>query len=574
MTIVISLGWALPQRFLRLPARPWRRVALALVLASSAPQAGTAASSSGQPPWWVRALATAERRFSLTSEVFSERQESLRIAAFDQFLETVDPQTGEVHTFRLPGDPALLNRKFDLRFERQGAGPGVAVALPTGGFVYPTLSFDAALADVSLDFHDITEPQDSTSLHGRGALFDARLDLVATPCKRCPLFTVTSYRFEKLPSFDVDRSPRFALEGFSVTGDRARLGRDVHEVSSLLGYAPADSRVTSFVGVQHRWTDLDIDDRLAYRNAFSNDRLSSRTRLESEATLAVARLDVDFGSQWSGRLESAVGDGDWSAWLGIAFQPSSRGDLKSRIRLAWLAQEVGRLHAEFTQEAADLPEIGWRAAAERLFDRYEQRLRDVLPASEFAGLRSLVRSRFDRARNLLARVASQQEVTPGTDGVHVGYVPASLALATESVSLSKDESDALREADGLFEQVAHLIGVGDLEVFLCFLPRDSKTVRVLLVPADYLADHKGTAATALLAEGAATINARDCKVVDRGVFGYFTGQDLDPKHYDLTCAGAAECAVDIAKDKYPYVCCDTARCDVFIRRPKSCALTP
>lgn len=564
----------MPQRFRRLPGRPFGRVLLALLIVSWTP----AGAATGQPSWWVRALAAAERRFSLTSEVFSERQESLRIAAFDQFLEVIDPQTGEVHGSRLPGDPALLNRKFDVRFEQQGVGSGFSVALPRLGVLYPTLGFDAAEAEVELDFHDITEPRESTSLRGRGALFDTRLDLVAIPCRHCAWFTAIGYGFEKLPSFAVDRSPRFELQGFSVSRDDVRLEREVHEISSRVGYAPLGGRTTSFVGVQHRWTDLEIDDRIAYRGPLSDSRLSSHTRLESEATLALAGLHVELGSRWSGRLETAVGDGDSIVWLGFAFQPSSGGGTTPIDRYGRLAQEIASLRTEFAQEIASLPQTGWAAAAMELLDRFEERLLALLPPPEFDALRSLVLYRFDRARERLA-AGAQREASTSADDLHPGYVAASLALLASSTS-SGEASRGLRDIFDLLTLLERRIRGVDLRILLCVRTAEKESFTVQLLLWRYAKEDDKGFWLRQLPSGSPVkrFNTNKSGAIDRGAFWYFAWRHLADDRTDnlARCPGDEHCdALDLAGYDHPVVVCDTADCHVEEGRAgEPCSSTP
>lgn len=553
---------------------------LVLLFAGIGTPGGAILSASSKPPWWVRARAVAERRFTLRAVSFSERQESLRIAAFDQFLVMINPQTGEAHGFRLPGDPALLNRKFDLVFEQQGAGTGLAIALPSWGVLYPTLSFDAARAEVSLDFHDLTEARDSTSLRGQGGLFDTRLDLIATPCRRCSWYTATSYRFEKLPSFEVVRSPRFELQGFATSRDEVRLEREVHEVSGRVGYAPPVGRITSFVGAQHRWADLEIDDRIAYHSAFSNDRLSSRTRLESETTLAVAGLDVELGSRWSGRLETAVGDGDWSAWIGLAFQPLSSGNPKERIRLRRIARDIDRLHTEFAQDVASLPQIGWLAAAQALLDRYEARLLDLLPLPEFDALQSLVRYRFDEARQLLASAATPPRAS-ATDGVHAAYVPAWLALRAQAGAPPQDTDRGIPVISDLFNLLVRRLEALDVRVDLC-VQTGSKEVpppfTVTLLAWMYLAPDSryrltgpfsastSPDATVELPKGAVkSVDVNGDRPMSRGLYGYSAkGSLANGRHLDLLCTKEeGDCVpLDLTAADLPYVSCTAVKCGV------------
>jgi hypothetical protein len=226
--------------------------------------------------------------------------------------------------------------------------------------------------------------------------------LIATLCQRCPWFTSTGYRFEKLPSLAVDRSPPFAVPASTVQRDEVRLGREVQEISSRVGYSVSGSRTASFVGVQHRWSDLNIDDRVAFRHAFAQTRLSSRTRLESQTTMAVAGIDIALGRGFFSRLETAIGDGDSLVRLNVAFLPSSdepAGDPGLEREAEIAAAIVGplrRLEASLDTWETCL-DVGTCSASEFLTSIETELLR-ILDARELAALRDWVRERFRAAR--------------------------------------------------------------------------------------------------------------------------------------------------------------------------------
>lgn len=410
-------GRRLARVLLRLPGQRLARVAfvsLAAGLASSA----AAASPFDDPAWSAEAPGAAKKWFSLGTTTFHERQESLHIAAFEQFLEAEDLFTGAVESGRLPGDPRLLDRKFDLRFQETGIGPSFSIALPSANLLgaaqlHSTLSFHTAEAEVSLDFRDVTEAQDSTSLRGTGALFASGLDLHTTLGAAGSWFAATGFRFEKLPSLNVHRSPRFAQQGFTVSRDDVRLEREVSEVSSRVGYAAPGGRTASYLGVQHRRTVLDIDDHLAFRNSFVERRLASQTRLDGETTLAVAGVDVALGTRLFSRLETAVGNGDTVVRLGFAYLVRGQRDSidggedvrrAAAIAVA-IAEPLRRLEASLGDWEACL--TAGTCTVERFLNEIEDRLLAILSAPELAGLRDWVVQRFRELR-LTAHVAERQ----------------------------------------------------------------------------------------------------------------------------------------------------------------------
>jgi hypothetical protein len=207
--------------------------------------------SDSNPPWAVEAPGAAGARYGLGLDLFFERQESLRITFMEQTIRARDLIRGTEESGVVRTDPGLLNRKFDLRLDLTGAGiqPAIALRLPRALGLYPTLIFQAAAADVSLDFLDRNRPGDSSSLSGRGALFGAGLDLTRALCGSCPWFAGASYFSQRLPSLTVDRSPGFGPPGFEVLEDEVRLSRDVQEASTRVGYGFSGNQVVSYLGV-------------------------------------------------------------------------------------------------------------------------------------------------------------------------------------------------------------------------------------------------------------------------------------------------------------------------------------
>jgi hypothetical protein len=367
------------------------------------------------PPWAVEAPGAAGQRFGLGLESFYERQESLRIT------ESVRVITAGGHSINQGDDHDLLNRKFDLRFEQKGVGFLAPVALPSvrlagGGAFHSTVFVRAATADVTLDFRDVTRSQDSTSLSGRGELFTVGADTVGSFCRGCPWFTAAGYRFEKLPSLEVERSPRLTLTDLEIARDEVTLERQVHEVSTRFGYAAPGGRVATFVGVVRRWTDIEVDDQVAFTRDGVETRLSSRTRLESEPTLGLAGVDVHLGPGLFGRLETSVGDEDYAVtlrmlYLGWGRKPAGTGIKEDEeTREDTEIQEVARATAIAATMVEPLRRLEasldrWRVclnagqcSAEEFLDTTEADLLEILAAPELAPLRDWAREGFREAR--------------------------------------------------------------------------------------------------------------------------------------------------------------------------------
>ncbi len=407
--------------------------------------------SDSTPPWAVEAPGAAGARFGLGLDLFSEHQESLRITFMEQSIQTRDLLTGREESEVVRTDPGLLNRKFDFRLDLTGVGVQPAVALPLPrllGF-YPTLMFQAAGADVSLDFRDRNRPEDSSSLSGQGALFGAGLDLTGSLCKSCPWFAGASYFSQRLPNFTVDQSPGFSAPGFGVLEDEVRLSRDVQEVSTRVGYGFSGNRVVSYLGARHRWTDVKIEDHLRYRDPFQETEtaLDSRTRLESEVTLALAGVEARLGPQLFSRLETSVGGGDWGVllrvvylWSGGAPPGEHPGDKDAETvrRLQAIANEIApriaEIEAMFLAERKELTVVegpdGQPAylvrELEALLGRTERAILAVLNQyPELEAFGDWVQDEFQRAR-VLGGLGSGSSLDGSAPGAPIEMIVAAL----------------------------------------------------------------------------------------------------------------------------------------------------
>ena len=396
------------------------RSALLFAVSLASPALAAAQAEETPAPWAVEAPGAAKARFSLGLDLFFERQESLRIVRLERTIRTRDVPSGNEETDIFREDPALLNRKFDVLLELEGVGSELAVALPSvgapGAFqLFPTLIVQAAWADVQLDFHDRTRAEDSTSYQGQGPLFTTGLDLTSTLCRSCPWFAGASYRFQTLPSLSVDRSPAFAPPGFAVLDDDVRLAREVQEISTRVGYSFPGNRIASYLGVRYRWTDLEVEDDLRYRDPLGRTEtsLSSQTDLESEVTQALAGVEAHLGGSFYGRIETGISDEDHGAWMQVVYLPRGRDD-ESKIDEDAIADQIRQLRDEFVQAFDALPEPVEIMAVEALLRRFEERLLALLPFPKLAAMQDWVRHRFRQARDLLVT----RTATPSFEVAH------------------------------------------------------------------------------------------------------------------------------------------------------------
>ncbi|HEY0512570.1 MAG TPA: hypothetical protein VGH73_11735 [Thermoanaerobaculia bacterium] len=480
--------------------------------------------SDSKPPWAVEAPGGAGERYGLGLDLFFEHQESLRITFMEQRLQTLDLQTGRDVGEIIRTDPGLLNRKFDLRWDLKGVGaqPAVALPLPRTLGIYPTLVLQAAGADVSLDFHDRNRPGDSSSLSGRGPLFGAGLDLTTSLCRSCPWFAGASYFFQKLPSLTVDRSPAFGPQGFAVLEDKVRLGRDVHEVSTRAGYGFPGNRALSYLGVRHRWTDLDINDHLRTRDPFGVFEMSldSRTRLKSEVTLALAGVEARLGPGLFGRLETSVGGGDRGALLRVVYLPSHPGspsgnppERPTPAETARIAARIREIRTEFAAVEESLPEAVALTTLLALLDRLEREVLAALPYPEYAALRDLVTYRFQQAQVRLRQGTAQGRMSLPSRAVQAAFNPRPTSRIDPAAG-SSERSLRKSEASGAFGPILDLLDLmwkrfndNDVRVNPCVKTEPALEAAVELYPLSYR-------------DGGGRILSNDQLPLSRGLYAY------------------------------------------------------
>lgn len=545
-----------------------------LLIASLASPALAAETGEEAPPWTVEAPGAAGARFGLGLDLFFEHQESLRITFQEQALRSLDPSTGNEVSTVVRTDPGLLNRKFDLRWDLTGVGiqPAVAVPFPRALGIYPTLVLQAASADVSLDFLDRNRPEDSSSLDGRGSLFGAGLDLTRAFCEGCPWFAGLSFFSQQIPSFNVNRSPPFGLEGFEILDDEVQLRRDVQEVSTRVGYGFSGHRIVSYVGVRHLRTDVEIEDRLRYRDPFLVETsLSSRTKLESEVTLASAGVEARLGPRLFGRLETSVGEEDWGAFFRVVYlgqeKESDEGLTQRDLRrLEEIASVVGpriaEIHARFLADWKKLTVVegpdGQPAYLVRellaLLDRTERAILGVLvDYPDLEALGDWVRDEFREAR-ILGGLAS------------VGATATRVA-AVGMLQLPPDRSTS--EGGKVFSKVNQSVGdlkssaLAGFHVRITFLVESIPGEKPLGDDASLTVfrrrSKRGAKETTLGGKGLSPGGRRDMRV---GSYSWVL--KVDPRS-KLDCDGnqggpAVDCPFDMVRDPCVTITCNSKRC--------------
>jgi hypothetical protein len=429
------------------------------------------------PPWAVESPGAAGASFALGLDAFSDREDDLTLRSARSVITTCDLQTGAMDTQVLEGDPALLSRKFRFESRLSGGGAQVPVRLPVlplgGGLrIYPSLVLLTGRPSVTLDFHDRPEPANSESASGGKRGYGAGLNLFASLCRECPWFAGVSYRYQRLPSFSLDRSVRLDPESFETESDAVHLTRSSREIGARLGYTWPGNRVATYLGLRRSSTRMAVRDQLNVEVPTTQTEIyiSSRTRFEEDVYEGIAGVDAHFGGPLYGRFELALGSGSRAGLLKMVYLlPRGRSaDGEASPRSAEQAEEDRRRNDAISAEIAPaLAEIeaaflaGWKAlpgveTATGEPGYPEQSVADLLNKTE---------------RDLLAVLRPYPELVALSDGVSYGFqqarrelglppavaaVLASLApprLASQPRALDRGSSD--RTLGDLHRNVIH-----------------------------------------------------------------------------------------------------------------------
>jgi hypothetical protein len=403
--------------------RPAALLAGCLLAALAVP---AAAQPVAPPGWWLaESPGTSGARFGLGVDYLFEDVDSLLNTSFTETVTLRGPQAGGPPQV-IPGDPALNNRKFDYGFEVRSWGVQAPIALRRlrlggGATLYPSLVLEVATTEATFDFHDRSEPGDSTSVSGRGVSWAAGLEGVAALGRGGRWFLAGGYRFRSLPEFDLERSPGFDSNA-GVVEDEVRLGGGTHLASLRLGRILAGGTVSPYIGVRGRWSELEIDDRLRFVDAAGDlFDLTTSSRFDSDSTLGLVGLDARLRGPLVGRAEVTFGDGDVAALVKAVYLVPSRGGFRppdpgvapvhhrgAEGRARRVEEAFSEIRRQFSSEAQRLGSSsapGYVEAAVALIDRMEHEAAAALRKEGYHGIADWLGDRADEAREGLRRSA-------------------------------------------------------------------------------------------------------------------------------------------------------------------------
>ena len=362
-------------------------------------------------------------KFGLGSSYLSELQKSLTISSSSGTVTIHDLDLGTTETSPLDGDPRLLNRKFDIEWAVNGPGVTLPIQLPSPraaswAELSPRVTFQVLDGDFDLRFLNQREVGVDDSLHGRGLLYSLEAELTGNLCQNCPWSAEGGYRFQKLPSADVDRSQSFASPGLQVLNDASRLSRETHDVFTRFGYSFTGKDIVAYTGVRHRWANVEVEDELRLLNPPFNQEttLSSKTKLGSSATEAIVGVEAHRGS-FIGRTEITFNERDYGLLAMIVYTGSFApppGETEEKLREREVAAEIARklrlIRSDFLGVFDSFPEVVPLAKVEELLHRTEENVLAVFPFPEFAATQDYFRALFFQSRDVLNKIAS----TPAT----------------------------------------------------------------------------------------------------------------------------------------------------------------
>lgn len=481
-------------------------------------------AGAASPPWAVESPGAARARFGLGLDMYFERLESLRIASSRTVVTTRDLLLGHEQTRVLDGDPELLNRKFDLRWELQGPGAVLPIALPAPRALrlFPSLILRAGSAEVSLDMFDRTRAEDSTRLEGRGAVLGVGLDVTTAACRSCPVYISSRYDFTEFGEREMDREPRLAYPpSFMVAGDTVRLGARTHELSTRVGYLFPGGRTASYAGLRARRTEIDIEDMVRFTSQGLETELDSRLRLETDTVLGFAGVDVHLAGPFYARTEAAFGEENRTLLLKVVYLTgASLGRLRPK-KAAELAAELGRIRVEFDTEVARLagmPEAAALAAAHEILRHLEAELLAAFEGPDFAAMRDYVQERFAQARALLPSPAGTT-TTQRSQGLTTALPAAYRSAAAPTLHLARQEQAQTWLADlkgflgPILKRLDELGADNDWYVDVCIRSRPQTAAKVTIQPRRYAPGYRDVSTDNLIKE------------VPRGLYVYWLTRD-------------------------------------------------
>ncbi len=429
-------------------AKTTQLFALGLLVAWAPSRAQALADAGAVPPWAVESPGAAGAPLAVGLDFATARDAGLHISAQSSVVTLQDLATGTTQTYTVPGDPALLNRKFSIRISSTGEGAQLPIALPkiplAGVGIYPSLILQGASNDLSLGFTDRPEPADSTALAGRAAVYGIGVALAAPLCRGCPWFATVGYRVSLLPGLTGQRSPGFDAPGFAVLQNRSEFRLRADQGLLRIGRGLPGGRAAVYLGLL-RGRELVTDDdvlQLGSSQVGQQMLISSRTRFAAETTAGLAGVESRLVGPLMLRLETVFGSGQSGAALKLAWLdlpkpghqagappggpagggvgggplPGRQDAVQDRIAVRILPR-LQEIRGELARRLARLPPgpagpaLVAAAAVAQLLDDIEQELLQTLAAPELLALRGSVQDLFRRARLDLS-LASSAKIGP------------------------------------------------------------------------------------------------------------------------------------------------------------------
>jgi hypothetical protein len=390
-----------------------------------------AAEQGAAPAWAAESPQAAGAWVALGLDGAYTRQDGLQISAATTTTTLLDLQHGTSVTTAVNDDPALLNRKFDLRW-RSGPGGGaqVPIALPRlplwGLAIHPTLVLQGAWSGWRLGFFDKPELADSTAVSGQGAILGLGLDLTAQLCSGCPWFAGAGFRLHTMPGVSADRSPAIAAAGFSVPESQTRFRLRGGEGLLRIGRSLAGGRIAPYLGLLRRRDLLTIDDTVALRTEAEETLLRTHTGIVASGTAGIAGVGVRLFDPLLLRLETSFGDRLFTvslklSHLGLAVRPqsartgtemgSSQAGERSQEEVArQIIPALERAREELRRTATELgiglpsPQGGGYEPQKVYFllDQMEQKVIAALAGPELVAMRDYVHDLCAKARAEIA----------------------------------------------------------------------------------------------------------------------------------------------------------------------------
>jgi hypothetical protein len=301
------------------------------------------------------------------------------------------------------------------------------------------------------------------------------------------------------------------------------------------------------VGVLHRWNDVRIDDRLRYQDGFGTETaLSSRTRLESEVTLALAGVEARLGPRLFGRLEASVGGGDRGGLFRLVYlpgRPPERAARPSREEAAEIAARLQEIRMEIAAALDNLGEVVPLDTLLELLDHFENEVLGTLPGPEYAALRDQVTYEFRQVRERLKQGNPAAPSPPRSYAVRASFDPRRASRIEASETRTNEEAkQAFKPVRALLDDLLSLGKDKDFQVNPCI---KTEPVQGALVEIRFLGN--GEVAGRIKSNGRLPL-------MNRGRYGYRVTKRGYPT---LECPdrGSKDCGLNLLSHARPLIRC-------------------